>query len=62
MARKKTAYAINKNGYHLVIDDVPAWVCQQCGEPYFEGQEVDVIQEVIRAVDSRILKAQFAKA
>ena len=44
MVRTKTAYTINKNGYHLVIDDVPAWICQQCGEPYFEGEQVDFIQ------------------
>jgi hypothetical protein len=45
-------YTINKSGYHLVIDDVPAWVCQQCGEPYFDGEEVDTIQEIVKAVDS----------
>jgi len=62
MVKGRTAYAINKNGYHLVIDDVPAWICQQCGEPYFEGEEVDAIQDVVKAVDSRILRAQFARA
>ena len=61
MIRKRTAYTINRNGYHLVIDDVPAWVCQQCGEPHFEGEEVDDIQEVVKALDSRIFKTQLVK-
>ena len=61
MVRTKTAYTINKNGYHLVIDDVPAWICQQCGEPYFEGEQVDFIQEIVKSVDSKIVKVQFAR-
>ena len=60
MVRTKTSYAISKNGYHLVIDNVPARVCQQCGEPYFEEGEADIIQDVVESVDSKILTAQFA--
>lgn len=61
MIRTKTPYTVNRNGYHLVIDSVPAWICNQCGEAYFEGQEVDSIQEVIKAVDSKIVKVQLSK-
>ena len=35
------------------FDSVPAWICGQCGEPYFEEREVDVIQEAIRVLDER---------
>lgn len=62
MVRAKSPYTVNKNGYHLVIDDVPAWVCKQCGEIFFEGAEVDAIQEIIKAVDSNISRVQLAKA
>lgn len=37
----------------LILDRVPAWVCKQCGEPYFESREVELIQDVIRAIDDR---------
>jgi len=30
---------------------VPAWVCQQCGEPYFEEREVEAIQNLIQSVE-----------
>ena len=30
---------------------VPAWVCTQCGEPYFEAREVDLIQNALRDLD-----------
>jgi YgiT-type zinc finger domain-containing protein len=33
-------FAIDRGGYHLHWDAVPAWVCTQCGEPLFEGREL----------------------
>jgi len=47
---------IDRNGCHLTIDNVPAWVCQQCGEAYFEEQEVDTIQDLIRTIDQKANK------
>ena len=44
-------FAIDRGGYHLHWDAVPAWVCAQCGEPLFESREVDVIEEAIKALD-----------
>lgn len=46
-------FNIDGNGYHVLIDSVPAWICSQCGEPYFEEREVQAIQEAIRALDER---------
>ena len=40
-----------RNGYHLLVDSVPAWVCGQCGEAYFDEREVDAIQRAIRSLD-----------
>jgi YgiT-type zinc finger domain-containing protein len=54
MKKGKTTYTINKKGYHLLIDEVPAWICEQCGEPYFEGDVVDAIQKLVGAVDVRV--------
>ncbi len=30
---------------------VPAWVCTQCGEPYFESREVQLIQQALAGFD-----------
>lgn len=54
LERGKTSYAINRAGYHLIIDDVPAWVCKQCGEALFGEDVVDVIQEMVREMDARM--------
>ena len=47
---------IDRNGCHVTIDNVPAWVCQQCGEAYFEDQEVDAIQGLIRTIEQKANK------
>jgi len=36
-----------------MLDAVPAWVCEQCGEAYFEEKEVDAIQELVRSVEQK---------
>ena len=56
MERGTAPFHIDRNGYHLLFDKIPAWVCSQCGEVYFEEVEVDSIQAVIRAVDEQVEK------
>lgn len=51
MERGTAPFHVDRKGYHLVIDVVPAWICQQCGEVYFEEAEVESIQEAIRLLD-----------
>jgi YgiT-type zinc finger domain-containing protein len=59
--KKGTApFHIDRKGYHLTLDAVPAWVCQQCGEVYFDEPEVESIQEIIRAVEDRTKKLSTA--
>jgi YgiT-type zinc finger domain-containing protein len=61
LRRGKTAYAVNRSGYHLIIDNVPAWICSQCGEPLFDEKQVDAIQKIIRKMDADVpLVAQTA--
>lgn len=45
-------YSIDRNGYHVTWDAIPAWVCDQCGEVLFEAHEVDLIQEALMVLDS----------
>ncbi len=49
----KTSYTISRNGYHLIIDDVPAFVCEQCGEPLFTEDAVRLVQQMVRTLDAR---------
>lgn len=56
MKRGSAPFHVDRQGYHLVLDAVAAWVCSQCGEVYFEESEVDTIQDVIKAVDKKTEK------
>jgi len=38
----------------MIIDDVPAWVCEQCGEPLFEERAVAAVQGILREMDFRV--------
>ena len=51
MTRASAPFHVDRDGCHVVLDSVPAWVCQQCGEAYFEEREVDAIQDLIRSVE-----------
>ncbi len=60
MERGTAPFHIDRRGYHLVLDEVPAWVCSQCGEVYFDEAEVDSMQSVIRAVDEQVQRIAVA--
>jgi YgiT-type zinc finger domain-containing protein len=47
----RTTYAADQHGYHLRLDDIPAWICQQCGEPVFEERVVEAIQHLLMRLD-----------
>ena len=53
MKRSTAPFHVDRNGYHLVLDTVKAWVCDQCGEAYFEEREVEAIQGAITALDQQ---------
>lgn len=63
LEQKKISYNANRNGYHLIIDDVPAWVCVQCGEPLFDEPTVEALQAMLAEIDAHQNRLQgLAKA
>lgn len=56
MEKGTAPFHIDRKSYHLTLDAVPAWVCRQCGEVYFDESEVDSIQEIIKALENRTEK------
>lgn len=51
MQRGHAPFSLDRNGYHISWDTVPAWICEQCGEPLFEAPEVDIIRAALSALD-----------
>ena len=53
MERGIAPFHVDRRGYHLTLDRIPAWVCTQCGEVYFDEAEVEAIQQVLLALDQQ---------
>ena len=51
MVRGTAPLSLDRNGYHVSWDSIPAWVCSQCGEPFFESREVELIQKALTELD-----------
>ena len=59
MSNRSTAsFHIELAGYHMSFRIMPAWICKQCGETYFETyseeHEVNIIQSASIAGTGRI--------
>ncbi|MDM8549362.1 YgiT-type zinc finger protein [Desulfobacterales bacterium HSG2] len=55
-----SSFHIDREGHNLTLDKIPAWVCNQCGESFFEESEVELIQDIIYSIEERTEK--FGKA
>lgn len=60
LKRGTATFTDSRKGYILVLQDIPAWVCPQCGEPVFDADAVRAIQDVLKAVDERVEKLRHA--
>ena len=52
--RQLVSYTIDREGYHLYIEKIPALVCMKCREQYFEEKEVGLIQEMIQSIEEKL--------
>ena len=60
MEKATVSYTVDRSGYHLFIKEIPAYVCIQCGEKYFEEKEVDAIQNMIKALEEKLQSISVA--
>ena len=51
MVKGTAPFSIDRKGYHVSWTAIPAWVCGQCGEPYFEAREVNLIQKALAVLE-----------
>jgi len=57
--RKRIAYTETRNGYVLVLQEVPAWVCPVCGEELIDFAAVGHIQAMLKAMDEQMEKLRL---
>lgn len=58
MERSTAPFSVDRKGDHVSWDAIPAWVCTQCGEPYFESCEVERIQKALAALEREAAQVQ----
>jgi YgiT-type zinc finger domain-containing protein len=51
MEKGTAPFSIDRNGYSISWDAIPAWVCEQCGKSLLEANEVDTIQDALTVID-----------
>ncbi len=44
-----TTFTMERDGVLVVVRGVPALICSQCGEEYFEGKVTDDLMEQVKA-------------
>jgi YgiT-type zinc finger domain-containing protein len=54
MEKTTVVYTVDREGYHLFIEKVPAYVCSQCGERYFDEKEVEAIQNMLTTFEDKL--------
>jgi YgiT-type zinc finger domain-containing protein len=53
MVHGSEPFHIDRQEVKVNLDNVPAWVCTQCGEVYFEESEVNTVQGIIKAINEQ---------
>lgn len=53
LQRGFTDFQATRHGYHLTLDRVPAWVCDQCGEAMFDEQQSVALQQMLKSLDQQ---------
>jgi YgiT-type zinc finger domain-containing protein len=59
MRKTQAPFHADRKGYHLSLEAVPAWVCGQCREPYFDEPAVKTIQRLLRQLDRQTANLAF---
>jgi YgiT-type zinc finger domain-containing protein len=47
LRQRLTTYTQEYDSRLVVVENVPAWVCDQCGETYFDPEVVEQVQALI---------------
>ncbi len=47
LKRTLTTYTQQYEGRIIVVENVPGWVCDECGETYYEPAVVEQVQQLI---------------
>lgn len=54
LERRPSVHTISRSHYHLMIYELPLWLCRQCGQAMYTESQVDALDELIYNTDRQI--------
>ena len=51
MEEELTDYTLDYDGEQLLIEDVPTWVCTQCGHTFVDEDIIDAVEDLLDHLD-----------
>ena len=52
MAQELQDYIVELEGEQLMIEDVPIWVCEQCGYSFTEEAVIEAVEDMLEHMDT----------
>ena len=52
MIQELQDYTVETDGQELLVEDVPVWVCQQCGYMVVEDEVVSAVEDLVEHMDT----------
>ncbi len=54
LERRPSVHTISRSNYHLMIYELPLWLCRQCGQAMYTESQVDALDALIHNTDRHI--------
>lgn len=54
MVEELQDYTVEADGGQILVEDVPIWVCEQCGFSHVEPDVVEAIEDMLEHMDTVI--------
>ena len=45
-------YVVDKDGQQVLVEDVPIWVCEQCGYTEVEDEIIEAVEDMLEHMDT----------
>ena len=58
MEKRNVPYTVDRQGYHIYLKEIPAFVCKRCGEIFYEEEEVRAIENMIKTFEQELKKVK----
>lgn len=52
MVQELQDYTVEADGDQILVEDVPIWVCEQCGYSEVEEEVVEAIEDMLEHMDT----------